>query len=584
MNSGKISRRALLAAAAAAPLASGQTAGGSRILPLTSTSEVTIPTAGRAFMKFSFDFPEPSVEFEGLRFGFRVFSFENAYALDGAQMTARDAGGGIDIECSGLLWAGGQEKSPGSFSARLRKVDGGVSVEASASMDRRLKSITVVARGVPKGELSGGAQNFFDPRGDEVLFGYPFGAGDLFLARGMESPLAVVRTADKRFFYLSAREDRVRAKRFYFQPGERAYRVELVHEQEGWISSNKIQSPPWRLGWAASMEEAARQHYGHVARAFRIPEWDSRADMPPWTRDIALAVTLHGMHYTGYIFNDYAKMGRTLEWIAQRIPAKRVLAFLSAWDGRYYWEYPNFRPVDRMGGESGFRELVKRAQGLGFRVMPMFGTNAANRRQPIFAKFAGAPTAKVDGDIMDLNWVDWDNDRHQDGWLAYMNVGVKSWRDHLAQRIAETIERYGVDAYFLDIAGGWVNNPKADMHAGLRTLVTDLRKRFPNVLAVGEMHYDALMEFLPLFQVFSQLAYPPAMRLHSRAFYHLSHPAPGRGSTGVHEFGFSRWNPETLGINNDYQIPTLNVVDDTLEKYAAQMEALIGRAKQRAGI
>ncbi len=27
---------------------------------------------------------------------------------------------------------------------------------------------------------------------------------------------------------------------------------------------------------------------------------------------------------------------------------------------------------------------------------------------------------------MDLNWVDWDNDRHQDGWLAYMNLGVDS--------------------------------------------------------------------------------------------------------------------------------------------------------------
>ncbi len=44
------------------------------ILPLTSTSEVFIPPRGRAFMKFSFDFPEPSVEFGGLRFGFLVFT------------------------------------------------------------------------------------------------------------------------------------------------------------------------------------------------------------------------------------------------------------------------------------------------------------------------------------------------------------------------------------------------------------------------------------------------------------------------------------------------------------------------------
>ena len=48
------------------------------ILPLTSTSDVFVPPRGRAFQKFSFDFPEPSVEFAGLLFGFLVFSRENA--------------------------------------------------------------------------------------------------------------------------------------------------------------------------------------------------------------------------------------------------------------------------------------------------------------------------------------------------------------------------------------------------------------------------------------------------------------------------------------------------------------------------
>ena len=60
-------------------------AGAEPILPLTSTSEVFIPGRGRGFQKFSFDFPEPSVEFAGLRFGFLVFSRENAYALDARQ-------------------------------------------------------------------------------------------------------------------------------------------------------------------------------------------------------------------------------------------------------------------------------------------------------------------------------------------------------------------------------------------------------------------------------------------------------------------------------------------------------------------
>src|SRR5213592_5093013 len=77
-----------------------------------------------------------------------------------------------------------------------------------------------------------------------------------------------------------------------------------------------------------------------------------------------------------------------------------------------------------------------------------------------------------------------------------MNLGVPSWRAWLGERIADAIERYGVDAYFLDIAGGWIDNPQADMHDGMRRLVLDLRARYPQVMCCGEMHYDGLLEFI----------------------------------------------------------------------------------------
>src|SRR5439155_792823 len=126
-------------------------------------------------------------------------------------------------------------------------------------------------------------------------------------------------------------------------------------------------------------------------------------------------------------------------------------------------------------------------------------------------------------DRFDLNWVDWDNDRHQEGFGAYMNLGVASWRRWLTARIADVIERYGVDAYFLDIVGGWVNNTKADMHEGTRQLVAELRRRYPEVLCCGEFLYDALLEFIPLYHVYSPRAVPFA-----RSCSHLSHPARAR--------------------------------------------------------
>ncbi|MBK6782023.1 MAG: twin-arginine translocation signal domain-containing protein [Gemmatimonadetes bacterium] len=553
------------------------------ILPLVSSSDVFVPPRGRSFVKYSFDFPEPSVAFEGLTFGLMVFTRENAYGLDQARMTVRETDTGLELRATGLVWAGGQQRADGEVLLALRRVPDGVEWDGTVTMDQPIKAVTTVLRGVPRGPVAGGGGAFTDPGDDELLYGYPFGGGDLFVAGGMNTPLLQVREADGRCFFVSSRDTAVRTKRFYLQPGERGYRLEAVHEVEGWKDERRVSLPAWRAGHAATQEAATADHYAHLARAYRIPDWDTRPDVPDWLRRTALVTTLHGMHYTGYIFNDYPKMLTTLRWMAARIPGERILAFLSAWDGRYYWNYPAYELDPRMGGARAFRRLIDEGHDLGVRFMPMFGANAANRRQSAFPALAEAATAKVDGDTMDLNWVDWDNDRHMDGWLAYMNLGVASWREWLGGRIGEMIERFGVDAYFLDIAGGWINNPRADMHAGLRQLVHDLRARHPGVAAVGEMHYDALLEVLPLFQAGGGGPAGPFVQRHARFFQHLSHPAPGRGSTGVHEEGFSRFDPDTLSLA-PHATPTLNVVDDTLARHQDLMDAVIRRARERAGL
>jgi hypothetical protein len=554
-----------------------------RVLALTSSSDVFVPPRGNAFQKFSFDFPEPSVEFEGLRLGFRVFSRENAYGLSREQMRVETDGDSTVVTCPELVWAGGQERAPGRLSARLRKNGSFVEWDVTAEMDRPIKAVATVVRGFPRGRISVGGSAPSDTHDDEVLIGYPFSGGDLFGANtawGASTPLVIVQHADADCSFLSSLDDRVRTKRFYVQPGEAGYRIECVHEVEGWLDQRRVQVPTWRAGRAASLDAAAQPHYDHLERAYRIPRFGSRDDVPAWLHETALVVALHGMHYSGYVFNDYARMLEILRWVASRIPAGRVLVFLPAWDGRYYWDYPVYRAADRMGGEAGFRRLIQEGKRLGFHLMPMYGLNSANRRQAVFAQVADAATSRIDGDHFDLDWVDWDNDRHQEGWNAYMNVGVDSWRIWLTGRIADAIERYGVDAYFLDITGGWVNNTAADMHEGLRRLVGELRSRYPGVLACGEFLYDALPAFIPLYHV-----YAPRFAPFARFFSHLSHPAPGRGSSGVHESGFGRWNPETLELSRrEGLIPTLTVVDDTFTTYREQMGAVIRTAAAWGGI
>jgi len=533
-------------------------------------------------MKFSFDFPEPSVRFEDLQLSFRLYTYENTYALDQTRMTVEDQSDTTVLNCSGLVWAGGQEKAPGSLQVRIRKNGEFIEWNAVAAMDQPVKSIAAIVRGVPRGKISAGGGRFFDPADDEVLLGYPFGGGSLFTARGMNSPLAIIQKGERDFFFLSALNQHVRANRFYFQPGAKGYRVELVYEREGWQKSNRVESPLWRAGRTSTTADAFRPHYAHVERIFHLPEWENREDVPAWFRKITLVVSLHGMHWTGYVFNDFARMRKILDWVAGQIPAERALVFLPAWDGRYYWNYPLYKPDPRLGGEDGLRALIQQGHSRGFHFMLMYGANAANDRLGMFPQVANARMSQIDGAAFNLNWGDWDNDRHNEGWGVYINLGVYSWRQWLSERIAEAIEKYHLDSYFLDIAGGWENNTRADTHAGTCQLVSELRQKYPAVMPCGEMSYDALLSCIPVYHVFSEWGYPPAFHKYSRAFEHLSHPAPGRGSSGVHESGFGRFDPKTLGLN-DRQIATITVVDDTFDRYRDVMAAIIARAKQRAG-
>jgi hypothetical protein len=564
----------------APPIQSSAAVSPADILPLTSTSDVYVPPKHGGFLKFSFDFPEPSVEFEKLLFSFRIFTFENVYAPDRSRMTVTRDNDRLHIRCHGLVWAGGQQTAEGRLEAHVHRNGSIVEWNATASMGIPIKSIATILRRVPRGKISPGGGSFFDPKDDEQLFGYPFGGGSLFTAGGMDSPIVVIQSGEHEFFFLSSLLDKVRASRFYFQPGDNGYRVELIHEREGWARQSSIESPTWRVGRTTTADEAFRPHFEHVEKSFALPNWETRADVPAWFRDVKLVLSIHGMHWTGYIFNDFAKTLKTLEWTATQIAPSNVLVFLPAWDGRYYWNYPIYKPDPRLGGEDGFRTLIEKGHSLGFHFMPMFGTNAANRLLPEFANVADAATSQIDGDAFNLNWVDWDNDRHNEGWGPYMNLGVDSWRDWLFERIASTIETYKADAYFLDIAGGWENNTKADMHEGTRQLAAALATRCPGILGCGEMSYDALLGVLPLYHVFGAAAYPAAFQKYCRAFEHLSLPAPGRGSSGVHESGFGRFDPKSLNLG-PHQIPTIAVVDDTFEKHRDTMAQIITIAKQR---
>lgn len=306
----------------------------------------------------------------------------------------------------------------------------------------------------------------------------------------------------------------------------------------------------------------------------------ARRDVPAWAHELKLVFTLHGMHWTGRGFLDYSAMQDVLHLVTDRLPGRHVLAYLPGWEGRYYWQYGDYRPDPRLGGERGFAKLCEFARERQAHVMPMFGGHCVNHWLHRFRDLdPGTYMKSATGNRFHGNQPDWDYSRaHDTGWQAWLNPGHPGWRETLCEQIEALAA--GFDGVFLDTVHVWINDPDCPVYDGVRALVQRLRERIPGVLLAAEHDYDALLPLFPLFQC----AYWGRDRgwtaRYVLRFAHLCEAEP-EGRTGVHGFGVWKTPATTDYTAALGYLPTLAFQHDTLERSRAQIEATLAMIAAR---
>ena len=107
------------------------------------------------------------------------------------------------LTCNGFVWAGGQEKAPGSLVATFKRNGTTIEWDAVVEMQRPIKTVTTIIRDVPRGQHLTRRRPAVRPASDnETLGGYTFGAGDLHgpgAATGSRPRCAVVQASDQDF-------------------------------------------------------------------------------------------------------------------------------------------------------------------------------------------------------------------------------------------------------------------------------------------------------------------------------------------------------------------------------------------------
>lgn len=531
----------------------------------------------------SFYFPNASFSLGDYRFSVMVYTHNNAFSLSPQATITEQLGNSLSAVADVLLTCGGQVPVPGNVHITAKLSDASISIQVDAAIEdstEEIRCVKVRFTDLPMGRIV----NLIDARPKEIpiqglRFKYPEGWRDA------GTPLVVFDQADGRYLYFRSIDNRVREKTFVFARKSEKLCAELIFESLAVEMTNSIYVPAWEVGFSDSLESISETHLGHIRSSYNLEPWETRPDVPGWAREISLIAAIHAQHWTGYIFNDYAQILRNIEELCQKIDPKRILVFIPGWEGRYYWKYGNYGPDERMGGKEGFRKLCDGAKALGVHVMPMFGIDIVGVHHDGFAAWGEPCELRTASGNFSRASVDWDGSRHYDhSSNRTLNPGAPKWQNRLVKQITSLADEYGFDGAFLDIAAVWANDPNHNVYEGVCELVRKLKEDRPDFLIAGEGWYDGLMACIPLLQCghtdgklhWHDDAYAPMLDTFARNFGHLCQGDPSRLSTGVHEQGR---NPEWRAPLRKGVIPTLTIVDGTLEMATKRVNDIIDDAK-----
>lgn len=526
--------------------------------------------------RWGFDNRDPILKVGPLSCSFQIFTTgpnENTYSIDRENVEVTAQGGSWTVSAKAFAGAGQQWKRDGSFKAVItRESDDCFSIRARAGCSDPIRAVKVCIHDVPKAPVwQTGWEALPNPiplPDAGISYNYPeYQAG---------MPVWLLGTMS-----FSSADVTSRPRRFVAYPVGTMATVELLFEQFATRFAPSFEMPAWEVRMKDTLESAIERRAVVLESRAGLASWENRADTPDWARDVRLVVTLHGMHWSGYVFHDYRGMLQAARWFTDRVEGRKVLFFLAGWEGRYYRTYGDSVPNERMGGDRAFRELVSGIHAAGAHVMAMYGGNYPQPGTPGYETYA--PTSKLDADN-GFRWspmrgyvVDWGQLRGAGmmGGGPPMNPGAPAWRNFLAGQVDRMNSTYGLDGAFFDTQPTSGNDAHYDPVAGLRDLCRDLRSHDPNLLIATESWFDLSLGFVPA----SQTPGGPTnwTRKYQRRFAHVSMGEPSRGSTGVHELGHLPYRREELLQMFDW--PTVGIVDGTLQSAPEEVEAMVAAAK-----
>ena len=232
----------------------------------------------------------------------------------------------------------------------------------------------------------------------------------------------------------------------------------------------------WRLNtYSGDWRVPARQYREWMEQTFKPWRLD---EMPAWVGEIGLVVT--------YI--DPRLDVDILDKLAEQVDPTKTLLYLNQWrKDPFDVNFPDYTAKPEFG------RFVEAAHQHGFRVMAhvnLIGVNADHLRYAEFQKFQYRNPWT--GNLMGWFWDRTDIPRNR---IAAINPASAEFRKYYVQQLKEVWQKYGVDAFFLDVSAR-VENDANGLIEGLNSgqgnvlLHKELVVAMPGVVFGGESLHE----------------------------------------------------------------------------------------------
>ena len=297
-------------------------------------------------------------------------------------------------------------------------------------------------------------------------FSYPF---------SWEVQLSILQGEQGGFFVRGA-DETFQFKSFHYERYIDSFVLGFeTQNQAPFDALTSAKSVVWRLNtYSGDWRVPARQYRDWMEQTFKPWRLD---EMPAWVGEIGLVVT--------YIDPDL-DVG-ILDKLAEQVDPRKTLLYVTQWrKDDYDVNYPDYT------AKPGFGRFVETARQYGFQVMPhvnLVGVSPYNSLYADLQKFQ----FREPWNANPMGWY-WDQtdspNRH-----AFVNPASAEFRRYFVQQLKEVWQKYGVDAFFLDVSALVVNDANGlidGLNAGQGNVLMhkELATAMPGVVFGGESLHE----------------------------------------------------------------------------------------------